>query len=444
MTTIFNDNVQTTMTIDGDEWLVADAEVELSQVSTPNYVDINKMIPGESVQVPSPPDGLVSKDFELYADNDLITERTTDAEEDTLLFKGKLANISAIGTRAYEGIAYDPSQQPVASPGQGGGNGSVLNQQIFITPPYYGFAYMYARGSGTQYEPKTIKGAELVDKIVAEIPGVDDVENQLTENGVTRTGPNGSVTGAYNRELSFDNLKISLQKGIEKVREECECDWWFDKEGTLYFGVPEPIAHELRFITDASDGLTTPPYQSVKVIGSGIASEEGYYRSHLRPEERIVVNASWADNQDVVYGETVQPQFEYRNNEISTEAQARSVARKLTEDLKKQQANGKVTVTGFPEVTPFDAVIMPQAADEGGTNYQPGMPMGGNRYGVYKVVHRLNGSDGFKTIIHVCGLTNTSRIAVDRPTGGTLLVDRGDWAEVSPRDRATIARLGGL
>lgn len=448
MTTVFNDNVQTTMMIGGNEWLVAEAEVVLSQVDTPNYVDINRMIPGEGVEVPSPPSELISENFRLEADNDLISERATDAEEDTLLFDGKLANISAIGTRAYEGIAYDPSQQPVAKPGdEFGGNGSVLNQQIFVKSPYYGVSLLYGRSSGMKYERKTTKGAKLAKKVVDEIPGVDDYEIQLTEGGVTRTGPNGSVTGAYNRELKFDSVKISLQEAITDIREKCECEWWFDKEGKLYFGLPESTAHELRFITDGSDGITTPPYQSVRVIGSGVASKDGYGKKQLVAEDRIEVNATFRETKgnefEPIFGKDVsglpEPKFTYRNAEISTRAQAKSTAKKIVKDLAKQSAKGKVSVVGFAEVTPFDAIIMPHASEEkrdaGVPNYQPGMPMGGNRYGVYKVVHKLNGSDGFKTEITVCGLTGTSRIVVPVPGNQKFLVNRGDWAEMRASTR---------
>jgi hypothetical protein len=122
-----------------------------------------------------------------------------------------------------------------------------------------------------------------------------------------------------------------------------------------------------------------------------------------------------------------------------------SAAKKIVEDLKKQSAKGKISIVGFPEVTPFDAVIMPHASkdkrDAGVPNYQKGMPMGGNRYGVYKVIHKLNGSDGFKTELKVCGLTNTSRIAVS-PNEETFFIERGDWADMSPRHRAVMKGMG--
>lgn len=449
MTTVYNDSVETTMKIGGETWEPVELKVELSQTSTPNYVDIQKMIPGEGVEVPSPPDkgekGLVADKFELHADNQLISERTTDKSEETLLFKGKLANISAIGTRAYEGIAYDPSQQPVSNTADGG-NGSMLNQEIYVKSPYYGMQLMYGRSKGTEYEPKTTKGKKLAQKVVNEIPGLNDYDIQLTKGGVTRSGPNGTVKGAFNPELKFDSVKITLDDAMTKIREECECDWWFDKEGTLHIGVPKPIAHELKFITDTSDGLTTPPYQSVKVIGSGLASEEGFRKKQLVPEDRIVVEGTFSEKKDFVRGESIEPQFVYRNAEISTEKQAVSTAKKITTDLKKQSGTGKITVVGFPEVTPFDAVIMPHSSkkkrDAGVPNYQKGMPMGGNRWGVYKVIHKLNGSDGFKTEIHVAGLTNTARIAVSPTENTTFTINRGDWAEMSARTKAALQSGG--
>lgn len=464
MTTVFSDNVETMMTIGEKVWEPVEVEVELSQMDTPNYVHIITMVPGEGVEVPSPPDKLVSKDFELHVDNQLYSERTTSSNEETLLFKGKLANISAIGTRAYEGIAYDPSQQPLASPGENvkgyalGGNGSVLNQVIYLKEPYYGVRRLHSRIQGTKYKPKTVKASELASKIVNEIPGVTDYDIQLQSGGKTVSGPNGSVTGAYDRELNFEKVDTTIGNALAKIREECECEIWYDKAGKLYFGLPEPIAHELKFITDASDGLTTPPYQSVKVIGSGIASNEdsSFAEKQLVAEERIIVEGTFQENKPGEYqfinkqdisGSLPEPKFEYRNAEISTEAQAVSTAKSLVKDLAKQTAEGKITVTGFPEVTPFDAVIMPHAdkekAENGVPNYQSGMPMGGSRYGVYKVVHRLNGSDGFKTIIHVAGLTNTSRVAVPATGNRVTLIDRGDWSNMRPQDRTEQFAQGG-
>lgn len=478
MTRVFNDSVDVTMTIDNDEWLLEEAEVQLSQASTPNYVKIESMIPGKNVEVPNNPTQLIGDEFELIADNQLISERVTDSEEDSLLFRGSIANISATGEKSYEGIAHDPSQEPLAAPNKKnpGENGSILNQKLLIKEPYDGFNQLYSPPFGTNYIPSIILGSNLVDTIANSIPGVDDLDNQLKDGPITRSGPNGEVEGAKDRILTFDKGTITIKNAIEKVTEVCEVEYWFDKEGTLHFGVPEPVAHELEYITDASDGITTPPYQSVRVISSGISTTEGRNRSHMEPEEKSIIEATWVsdvegfeseedggDGEDELPEELQQdenegsgggyipvfledlkrdtlpePVFTYRNNELSTVEQAKSAAEDVVKDLAKQQEQGKITVVGFPEVTPLDAIVMPQAQDEDLPNYQENMPMGGNRYAVYKVVHRLNDSDGFKTIIHIAGLTGSARVAVPADGAVAKITDRGDITKLSPEEQQNI------
>lgn len=408
------------MFIGEDRWLLSDAEVVLSQMKTPNYVDINTMVPATGTSL-GKIDSLIGEDFILRAYTDIASKRDLEeGQEDNLLFKGKLANISATGKQSYEGIAYDPSQEPLSEE-TGGNNGSVLNQKITIGIPYYGADVTYTLNNGTEYEARTIRAKLLAERIVDKLPGDFDTDIQLQEDGRRVTGPGGEFTGAYNPNLTFETTQPTIGKALEKIREECRSEWWFDKEGTLHIGVPDATAHELRYITDASDGVTTPPYQSVRVIGSGIASEEGFARTNMRSEDRIVVERTIGERPGGGLapaipeneGDLSEPVFTYRNSEISTRSQAVNTADQLIDDLMKQQKEGKVTVTGFPEVMPFDAIIMPHArAGSGAPNYQANMPMGGSRYSVYKVVHRLNPDDGFKTIIHVAGLVGASRVQI--------------------------------
>lgn len=421
MTEIIKDDLKdVTMTIAGDDWLVAEAVVELSQADTPNYVDINKMVPATDTSIDGPPDSLIGEPFELRVENQLISQRDTDAEEETLLFSGNLANISATGQRSYEGIAYDPSQEGFNASQN---SGSMMNQKIQLFWPYYGALYFGGLGGGgTTYEPRTRKASYIINQVMWKM-GIDDYDIQLTENGVTREGPGGSVTGAYDRDVHFDANEVLVSKALNHTAEITESTYWFDKSGTFHFGVPDPTKHILHFIKDASDGMTTGPYQSVRVIGSGISSQEGWNRQSMVAEERIVkeyaaVRTSGSkfegrpiDELDV--GELPQPVFEYRNAELSTEAQAESAAKKIAKDIAKQQAKGKVTVVGFPEIEPLDAIKMPQAQDDSKDNYFPGQPMGGYAYSVYKVKHKLNSSDGFVTEVHVSGLVGAPGIVFE-------------------------------
>ena len=419
MTQVFNDNIQVDMQIDGDEWLLAEAEVKLSYHSEANYTKIPKMTPGPEASFDKVED-LVGTDFSLEVDNDLDVERDGADGADVTLFEGKLANISPRGAKDFEGIAYDPSQQAFGS-GQKGTN--MANQTVRIGYPYYGSLFLYNVIEGTRKEPKTIRADELATKIVNQIPTIEDYEIQLTEGGVTRSGRNGETEGAYNPKLTFDKLEVSVGQALKKIREECKADWWFDKTGKFYIGMPESTPWELRYITDTSAGITTPPYQSVKVIGSGVASDEGFPKSDLRPEERVTIEAAIGQSPNgefyPVTNKSSEPQFIYRNNELSTQQQAETTAIKLIEDLIEQQKEGEITVVGFPQVSPIDALIMPHNnPDSDAPNYQEGMPMGGERYGVYSVTHRLNGTDGFITKLEVGGPMNLTRIqlpAKDKP-----------------------------
>ncbi len=416
MTQIFNDNIDVTLLIDGEEWLLNEAEVELSRISTPNYVDLQMIPDPDETELPDNINNLIGAPFELSVDNTLISDRDTDAEEDNLLFKGNLANISPTGQNVYEALAYDPGQQQFDD--QGDDATSILNQWIEIPMPAENYQVIYNSEDGTVYPFQVILASDLIERIV-ERAGITDYEIDLEINGVQREGDEGVYVGAVDTYLYFEDTYPKIGKALEKAREQCKAEWWFDKEGTFHFGLPDPTRHELKFIKDTSAGKTTPPYQSVRVIGSGSASQDGYSRTNMKVEDEIVVEASIAlnDSNDPIpnFGETKEPTFVHRNAEISTNEQARNTATKIIEDLSEQQSEGKITVVGFPEIVPFDGVVMPNGIDgdyDSEDDIRNGQPMGGMGYNVYKVVHRLNNSDGFITIIHVAGITGVTATQV--------------------------------
>lgn len=123
------------------------------------------------------------------------------------------------------------------------------------------------------------------------------------------------------------------------------------------------------------------------------------------------------------------PVYTYRNMEIQTQAEADAVAEQIVSKLHEQQATGSVTVVGFPEIRPLDAITMPQASDSTDTNYNPLQPMGGTKYSVVKVIHKINSSDGFITEITVGGITKEAKV-VDIETYGendrVLVPDDGE------------------
>jgi hypothetical protein len=538
MTEVIYDVIDARLLIGGQEWLVSDLTVETSLASTPNYVDINKMIPAPSETIPDDVSDLIGQRFELYVDNELISNRDASSEEETLLFRGNLANISATGVKTYEGIAYDPSQQGFAGvkgdssggsqqPSSGGSSGSSdklsgtlidagtgetpSNQEIQFVPESnskdtirtttdengsYSVdisngqytvqttsdEYAYSRditvGDGEDADVsksgtlnisanrpvpvESVKsGSELHQKIDVASIGNDEetgegftvniqnakrliesateklgldpelVDIQLTDGGVTRGSGDNTVTGAYNRTITFHKRRVRLGTVFQQVAERTDSTFWFDRKGVFHFGVPDSTKHELTLITETSDGLTTPPYQSVKVIGSSIASQGDWSNIHLNVEMEDAIVEKWVsvkDNKgsfnvvplsDVERSELPEPVFTYKNAEVSTQRQAAATAKKIAKDLAKQQAKGKITVVGFPEINVLDAVVMPQAQKPNGVNYNPRQPMGGNAYSVYKVIHKINGSDGFKTEIHTAGLVGAPKIAIEEDEENT-------------------------
>lgn len=454
MTEIMEDSVEIDLTIDGEDWDLIEAEVELSQVAVPNYVDLVMTPAPSSVDnLPSDITELVGAGFSLSANNELISERTTDANEDSLLFEGNLANISPTGENVYEAIAYDPGQQAFNI---GAESGSVINQTIdlktstFLEPD---------SPVGEQTGIYPIKASRLVQEVLNEA-GINDFEINLFDRGRVMISNSPvlqyEITTATDEILTFQSRKVPVKAALNRAREMCRAEWWFDKSGTFHFGTPEVVKHELQYITNTSAGITTPPYQSVRVIGSNIATTDGYGSAHLLQDQskQIVQEARIARparsgsqaEKVIVLNETVEPVFEYVNAEISTEQQAENTALKICDELAKQQASGEITVVGFPEVTPFDGLVMPQAANPEGTNYNPNQPMGGQVYGVYKVKHRLNAEDGFITKITVSGPTEVTRTAVvPREDAIATSIDRDVYRDDDARrEYVSGAGFGGL
>jgi hypothetical protein len=435
MSKVISDTVGVSLEIGGEEWLLSDGKVELSREAIPNYADINKMAPNVSAGSSfSNPEELLGKEFSLKVNTDIISERDTNAEEDTLLFIGNVANISAIGTNVYECVAYDPSQQALNT----AATGSILSQKVdldFGREIYFnrnltqgGTTYTREKARTKRFDDGTVgKATEALTEMFKEVD-IGEKDIQLTEFGKKINGPNGSFRGAVDSQVRFPHENPTVRQILDEVTEKTNSKWWFDKRGVFHLGLPEPTIHSPQLITDTSAGLTTPPYQSVKVIGSGVASGGEYGNVPLNPEKPVVVAANVGVNGDgepeadfkfnVEYGEPSprlnDPTFVYENRKIITVGQAEKTIKKIVEDLKEQYASGKVTVVGFPEVEVFDVIIMPHAkkSKEDVANYNPRQPMGGSIFGVYKVVHKLNSSDGFKTDIHVAGMTGPASVVV--------------------------------
>lgn len=433
-------------------WNVIEAKVELSQAASPNYVkakvspqpqflgDINDIISTDS-NGSSPlftGDGiarLVGSRFRLEVgtdlvavpsdetDNnvrDLIDNTSDDVEDDALLFDGRLANISPIGTNLYEIIAYDPGQQ---SFNIGGESGSIINQKLDFTGTSVGFRQPGEAEDNNVTGDHSDTAVNIIESIVDEA-GLDS-RTTILEDDFKTNPPRGS---RRQTRILFEKLVVPVKEALNRIREATNTEWWFDKDGTFYFGDPSnpelpesarTSVYETSLITDTSAGITTPPYQSVRVIGEGVATTEGWTGNSAIQDinDQIVVEANIA--QPSSGGEQAekvilldpddlqQPTFKYINAELATDRQAQNTALKIANELIKQQAEGSVTVVGMPEVQPLDGIVMPNTENQ---------PMGGQLYGVYAVRHKLNASDGFKTEIEVSG--PNPRIRAEADTSG--------------------------
>lgn len=418
------DNVDVTMKIGGgtsgipeQEWEIIDAEVVLSTRSTPDYVDM-RIVPSKDVPLPDAPQesvsgsvaggirGYVGRELTLDVDNQL--RANIDGPEVTRVFTGNIANMTALGDYSYEAIAYDPSQQQFEE-GESTDATSFLNSTVDITPASPLIRRNITSNKGyydTTLEPgeRKILVSELINVILDEagIPD-EDREIEVQRGGVlVGVAPGGrGIRKGFNPEITFSNWEPVVSDALDRAAAASHSDWWFDRFGQFHFGPRRPnvdiYAYSLEYITDASDGKTTPPYQSVRVIGDGVVSEEGWSKSSLIREDPVTSTLTVNREQ----GKLAEPTFVYRNNEINTQQEADNVANKLIQNLIEQSGNGSVTVVGFPEIRPSDAIEMPNTERQ---------PMGGARYGVGEVRHILNAQNGFVTKISVMGLVDEQEV----------------------------------
>lgn len=411
----YSDNVDTDLLIDGNEWLISEARVELTLGHKADYVDFIA-VPTQETQssLPSNPEkpadegGLLGKEFKLDVTPQLDEG---DRGQKTRIFTGALSNLTATGTGAWEGLAYDPSYR-VFNEGS-----SFMNDLLYLpaatgaedltedtsqVPEKYrafvygggggGYTGLNSYGSDTSYNtPSGTKlKASALAALIAEEAGISDYSLHFAENGLDQGEGNRA---GYDYDLYFSEDFVSVDEALKRLETSTDSVWWFDREGTLHIGGPvvgEPVdEYDLIFITDTTAGLSTPAYRSVRVIGSGVVSNAGWAKTNLNPEEPVIVEGS--DTDDPLQA----PTFTYRNMAIQTQAEAEAARDRLLNKFKEQQASGKITIVGMPEVRPRDLVRLPNSDIQ---------PMGGTEFGVTKVIHKVNGSDGFKTDVHVGGV----------------------------------------
>lgn len=371
---------------------VLSLEIELTNSTETNYV-IGEVVgrghnikprEGSTFRSDWPEQDIITIDI----DNEL-TEAQRDSDEITRAFTGVISNASRLGSDRFEFMAFWP------------GFNELQNSEVIVSPPPG-----LVSAEMVDYSSRRI----LISRLARSIGVRLTLDTPFTYNinvapggVVVGTRPNGTeITAGSDLEVTVDSWRMPITTEnsdglLTRIEEASNSIWDVDRWGNFYFGAPQPSSHKLRYITETSAGLQSPAWRSVRVIGDGVVSEDGWSNSALINERPIAIKEN-IDDSDIDEG-LAEPTFTYRNMEINTQAEAREVKNKILEELREQMASGEIRVVGHPEVWPGDAVEMPDSRNQ---------PFGLERFLVKKVTHRINSSDGFLTIIEVGGITNAA------------------------------------
>jgi len=312
---MFADELEPELLIDGQEWNLISAKVVHSQTEKPNYAEI-KCVPSPELDESDIPDYLPelrSAPASLSCKTDLSQARARIAEEngsefetDSLLFDGYVARIYPVGDKSVDVVLFDPGQSlfekstgtsedeeeedsnavggggTASGPRQSSGTSSestqkdqtsIQNAVIDLTNSQFTRQVEQENAEGKITE---ILAYYAVKYILDELGITDrDISGIIKKEGTEYTVGEETYTGGYNIPLQFADPTGTAVELLDKVANETESTYWFDKRGTFNFGPPQISEYNVRYITDSTAGITTPPYQSVKVIGTGVASEEG-------------------------------------------------------------------------------------------------------------------------------------------------------------------------
>lgn len=382
---------------------ILEAEVELVDGPETNYMTATVVGDGHDV-VPSEGDPLDRNEppdvITLDIDNEL-TESERGGGEITRVFTGVIANASRLGNGQYEFVAFWP------------GFNEIQNEDIIVAPP----PALFFNAGTVNYNPRRQKVSQLVRRVGISLTfdNIFDYRINVAQTGIeVGDRPNGQTFySGFDPEVTVDSWRAPIKELLTQLELKSESVWEVDRYGDFYFGAIQPEAHKLRYITDSSAGKMSPAWRSVRVIGDGVVSEDGWGSSAMINEDPERVQGNIAD--DELDDELAEPTFVYRNMEINTEDEARHVMNELREEIRDQAAGGEVEVIGHPEVWPGDAIELPDA---------PNQPFGLERFGVKKVIHRLNSSDGFMTKIKCGGLTNGKQTTFEDTLNELIIEDR--------------------
>lgn len=235
--------------------------------------------------------------------------------------------------------------------------------------------------------------------------------------------------GSFDTPIQFEQDQAQAATLVDRLARHTNSLWWFDGKGTFRFGDPDTEVFKLSYVKDSSAGKTTPPYQSVKVIGSGSASQlpGGWRAGRLIPKrpvkairtlenvmnmdtrhqlqhatddkiDRQEMDEQLADAYRVKQGDLIEPVFVFRDKSIKTQREANAIANMLINELIQQTRQGWVEIMGWERIEPFDVIEMPDF-------------MGGEQYLVQGVEHTLDTSNGYITKVETGGLVHGGDIS---------------------------------
>lgn len=238
---------------------------------------------------------------------------------------------------------------------------------------------------------------------VCEQAGVDYDVNLTWSTDATRESGGRLVAIDYN--IGIEETGTKAAEVLDKLAKWANADWWFDEWNTLQFGLPDSELHDVYYVKDTTAADKLPPYRGVKVVGDNVVSLEGFNVSHIPGYEPVIGKQGIFYNEDNgtwerSSGVTNDPVFTLKDKQIKTQEQAQQTAAKLADELFKQIKGGKVKIAGTRgddrqdpanEIGKLDVIEMPER-------------MGGERYFVGRINHKINSSNGYEVIIECEGL----------------------------------------
>jgi len=375
-------------TDDARSYSIIDAEVELIDGPETNYMQALVVGDGHNIP-PSEGDPLNRGDppeIVTLNVNNQLTEAERDGQQISRIFTGVVANAARMGDHHFKMTAFWP------------GFNIIQDEKVVLAPP----PALFFGTDVVDYQFRRNSVSHFINRVGQRVTGGTPFSwtvNMDRDGVLVGELPDGTeVRNGFDIEVTVDTWREPIEEVLDNMQLKSESIWEVDRYGDFYFGAINPDAHKLRFITETSAGKQSPAWRSVLVIGDGVVSQDGWGASAQINEDAMEVRGN-IDGAEVEDG-LAEPTFVYRNLEINTREEARHVMEELREEIREQAAGGFIEVVGHPEVWPGDAIELPDA---------PQQPFALERFGVKRVIHRLNNNDGYTTRIECGGITNASK-----------------------------------